>query len=212
MGIIMINRITVFTLFSAFCIIYGSSLQSDDADTRQTIVTLSTKVESKQVPLNRILKFIVQIAWEGDIDLINIGELEEPVLTNFEIVGTSSANRVAGTAGGKRAVKEITYQLMPKSPGMGYIESTGLSYEDLRTGKTHHLLTQRLSAEVISPVPEKGQSRIPWIWIGPIFLCVFVMFGIILLRVRKRSGENDVESVTRIIEEAYIDELKKMSI
>ena len=208
----MISRImiTVF-VFLLFFITFGASEQeaAQISDATETSVSLSAFVEEKRVPLNRSLIFTVQISWMGDLDLIKIGELEEPVLSNFEIVGTSSANRVSGVSGGKKAVKEITYTLLPTTLGMGYIESVGLSYEDMTKGKTHHLMTQRIGVEVTSPVAEEGESRKLWIWIvvAAVMISGFCIFFIIV-KARSTMDKGEVE-IQRIIEKTYLDELKE---
>jgi hypothetical protein len=188
----------------------GNSAQTDDNPYGQTAVSLSASVDQKRVPLNRTVAFSVQITWEGDLDLINIGEAEEPVLSNFEIVGTSSANRVTGTAFGKKAVKEIAYTLQPTTLGMGYIEPVTLSYEDISTGKTHHLMTQRLGVEVISAVPEQGERR------NVVFLIVVVGAFIIgaglvvafIIKKRTLSEKREV-IIERIVEETFLEELRE---
>lgn len=196
----------VFFLF-AFLLMTCSAVFADEP-LSPTVVSLSASVESKQVPLNRHLTFIVRLSWEGDLDLIEIGDVEEPLLTNFDIVGTASTNRVSGTADGRKAVKEITYTLQPKTLGMGYVESVGLSYEDKRTGKTHSLMTQRLGVEVTSAVPEPGETPMWWVWAaaGAVLVGVFVFMMIRMSRLKKADGE---EIVVRIIEEAYLEDLKE---
>ena len=208
----MINRVSVLVfiiLISLSKISFGIAVQTDEAATDRTSVTLSTLAEPNKVPLNRRLTFVVRMTWEGDLDLIKIGELEEPVLTNFEIVGSSSANHVSGITGGRRSVKEITYTLQPKSLGMGYIESTALSYEDITTGKTHHLMTQRVGVEVIQPVPEEGAVNRRWMLIAAV-LVVLAGGSLLLFFSRRRQGpEENEKQDTRIVEEVYLQELKE---
>ena len=209
----MIKRFIFPTILQLFLLVtfgLGNPTQSDGDATSQTIVSLSASVDQKRIPLNRTVVFTVQITWEGDLDLINIGEAEEPVLSNFEIVGTSSANRVTGTAVGKKAVKEIAYTLQPTTLGMGYIEPVTLSYEDISTGKTHHLMTQRLGVEVISAMPEEGERR------NVVFLIVvagaFIIGAglVVAFIIKKRAlSEKREEIVERIVEETYLEELKE---
>jgi hypothetical protein len=147
----------------AFCSIAAApSLPS--ASREGYSVTLGASVEPKRIPLNRTAALTVRLSWEGALDSLVIGEVEEPVLTNLEVAGTSTSNRVEGTATGSRSVKEIAYTLKPKSLGMGYIDSIRVSYEDRRSGVVHLVKTQRLSAEAVDPVPEsRGGSR-AWLW------------------------------------------------
>ena len=188
----------------------GDAVKSfpQDSLSTETEVSLSTLVETKRVPLNRTFTFRVQISWAGDLDLIEIGDVEEPLLTNFEIVGTSSANRIIGTTTGKKAVKEIAYTLKPKTLGMGYIEGVGLSYTDKTTGKKYHLKTQRVGVEVISPLPEKGKGKKWWIWVV-IGIVLLGGVGIGLFIYKKSQTTEKEEEIEEIIEESYLKELKE---
>ncbi len=201
--------VTVF-LILCFFISQGKAekLSPQDSLSNQTEVSLSTLVNPRRVPLNRTFTLTVQVLWKGDLDLIEIGDVEEPVLTNFDIVGTSSSNRVVGAAAGKKAIKEIAYTLKPKTLGMGYIESVGLSYVDKTTGKKYHVKTQRIGVKVISPVPEKEKVGKWWIWVlvGGLFLG---SGGVVLLLYRKSHTTEKEEKVEEIIEESYLKELKE---
>jgi hypothetical protein len=172
-------------------------------------VALSANVESKRVPLNRPLVLTVRVSWEGDIDYIEINEIEEPILTNFEIVGTASSNRVVGTEDGRKAEKEIRYTLMPTTLGMGYIESVALSYLDKLSDQTYHLRTERIGVEIIAPVAEKGKS--PSFLIPLLFGLLIIGSGIIfVLRFRRMKADRTKEETVedRILEEEYLETLK----
>ncbi len=178
----------------------------DDSLPGETAVTLAVETDVTHVPLNRTVRFTIQVSWEGDMDLIKMGEVEEPPLTNFEIQGTSTANRVLAAGGRRKSIKEISYILSPKTLGMGYVESAGLSYEDLTTGKTHHLMTQRMGVEVVSPVEEPGQRSKLWLIIPA--ACLLGAGAIIFILMRKKAGHQPEEQPVRLIEENYLEELK----
>jgi len=174
----------------------------------QARVSLSALAEPHRVPLNRTVTFTVRISWEGDLDLIEIGDVEEPVLSNFDIVGTSTANSVVEIHGNKNAVKEIMYTLRPKTLGMGYIESVGLQYEDKTNGKTHALKTQRVGVEVIAPVPDSDKKRGGWIFIVAGGIIFAGCLGIFLLYKKRAGTKEKVEENPQILEEAFLKELK----
>jgi hypothetical protein len=198
-------QIAMMLFTTAFC-----QAVTSGTDSLQLLygVQISTRVDPKRVPLNRTLQFTIQIDWEGDLERIEIGEIEEPILANFEIIGTSSSNRAMGTADGKKAMKEIAYTLQPKNLGMGYIESVGLSYEDKVSGRTHSLRTQRVGVEVLSPVPEENEKSGGWIWIlGFGFVVLFAaVFVFRIWKSRKKIDENEPE---QIVEELFLAELKE---
>lgn len=188
----------------------GNPNQTDGDASNQTMVSLSATVDQKRVPLNRTVVFSVQVTWEGDLDLINIGEAEEPILSNLEIIGSSSANKVTGAASGKKAVKEIAYILQPTTLGMGYIEPVTLSYEDVSTGKTHHLMTQRLGVEVISAMPDDGERSgvIFWIVLAGAFIVGAGLVVAFIIKKRALSEKREV-IVERIVEETFLEELRE---
>ena len=199
-----------FLVFDSFVSVgYGQASSAVGSGWNETKVSLSAFIEPKRVPLNRSVVFTVQVAWEGDLDLIEIGDIEEPLLSNFDVVGTASANRVIGASGGQRAIKEIAYTLRPRTLGMAYVEPAGLSYEDKRTGKSHALMTQRIGVEVVSPVPEPGEGVGWWVWVA---VGVGVVGGGVALVswMRRRSvGPEEETEVVRVVEEAYLDALKQ---
>lgn len=198
---------TYFILF-IFLFVFSVPLFGKN-DSEKIEVTLTTTVQSKRIPLNRSLILTVTISWEGDIDFVEINEIEEPILSNFEIIGTASSNRVFGTGIGKKAEKEIRYTLMPTTLGMGYVESVSLSYLDKLSDKTYHLKTERLGVEIIAPVAEKGEN--PSVWI-PLIVGLFILgCGIIFMfRFRRMQADRAKDEVTdtRILEEKYLDTLK----
>jgi hypothetical protein len=173
-------------------------------------VTLGASVEPKRVPLNRNTALTIRLTWEGALDSIVVGEVAEPVLSNLEITGTSTSNRVVGTQTGPQSVKEITYMLRPKSLGMGYVDSIRVIYEDRKAGVVHQLKTQRLSAEAVDPIPEKqGGSRI-WVWL--LLTACFAAGaagGVALFQKSKRRKTQEAVPPPKPAEETYLVSLKE---
>ena len=175
-------------------------------------VTLSASVEPKRVPLNRTAGLTVRLTWEGALDSLVIGEVEEPALSNLEVAGTSTSNRVEGTESGFRSVKEIAYTLKPKSLGMGYIDSIRVSYEDRRSGVVHQIKTQRLSVEAVDPVPEsKGVSRL-WMW-ALLIVCFAAgtLGGAAFFLKSKTRKPQETAPAPRLAEETFLESLKAAS-
>jgi hypothetical protein len=198
----------IYLSLAFFLTVYSFRLFGEDASEKVEVM-LSSDVESKRVPLNRPLVLTVRVSWEGDIDYIEIDEIEEPVLSNFEIVGTASSNRVVGTENGRKAEKEIRYTLMPTTLGMGYVESVALSYLDKLSDQTYHLKTERIGVEVVAPVAEKGKNSSVWI---PLLAGVLILGGgfIFILRFRRKKADRTKEEAVedRILEEDYLATLK----
>ncbi len=171
-------------------------------------VTLSIEAEPRQVPINRTLQCTIRISWEGDIDLIEIGEIEAPALANFEIAGTASTNRVVDTASGRKAQKEVLYTLQPKTLGMAYIEPAAVTYKDLTTGKEHSVMTQRLAVEVLHPVAEPGKRSFLWLWILLPALALAAAAAFFLLK-RRAVKKPENGGPLPILEESVLAALKE---
>jgi len=199
----------------AFILLFSSvysqtDIQTDSIKTNvRAGVTLSTSITTKEVPLNRTTCLTVKLVWEGNIDYVEINEIEEPVLSNLEIMGSSASNKTMDTEGGIKSVKEISYILQPVSLGMGYIETVGVSYDDKLSGKTYHLKTERIGIEAVSAVPEEGEIHISWLWIiGGVIVIAVIGSGIYYFFRKKTVSEKEED--IQIIEEKYLDELKEM--
>jgi len=203
-----IRQVTLFILIPGFVLFAGGRFQTD-SQTLETQVTLSVFAEPGRIPLNRTAALTVRIAWEGDLDLIEVGNVNEPILTNLQIAGSSSSNRVMSTTAGRQAIKEVGYSLRGQTLGMGYVEPIALTYTDKRSGKSHSLMTQRIGVEFVSAVPEPGERRFGWIWI---LLPVIVLGGLsgYLFQWRKKSQQSDpAETVQQLIEEAFLQDLRE---
>ena len=202
------------TLFSAAMLFVfaisgrSQSALSDSSLSDHFSVTLHTTAEPRRVPLNRYVTLSIQLQWQDHLDRYTIEEIEEPVLTNLEIAGSGASNRVTGTAGGRESVKEMTYTLKPVSLGMAYVEGVGVTYQDASTGENHHLKTQRIGIEVISPVPEGDSSSGNWIWLSAGLAAAAAGAGIFML-VRKRAAAGaQPGEPTAPPEEKYLRSLK----
>lgn len=205
----MVKRLLT-TLFLLLALIDSDAQEAlyQDTTLMDMSVSISTRVEPNRVPLNRMLTYSVQISWEGSLDDIEMGDVEDPVLSNFDIVGTSSANRVMGTPEGRKAIKEIAYTLQPKTLGMGYVESVAVSYMNTRDGKTHYLKTERVAVEVISPVSEKNEKNPLWILVTAGGLFIVGLLSFLSVRRRRLKSNEKEEEIRKVIEEDFLEKLK----
>jgi len=175
----------------------------------ETRVTLSSFAEPVKVPLNRTATWTVRITWEDALGLIEIAKCEDPVLTNFDIIGSSASNRRVADASGQTAVKEISYTLAPRTLGMAYIESAAVSYRDRATGETHHLMTQRIGVEVTEAVPEPGTFRMPWLVLLLVLVLAGGFFSFRISRKKFRDRKTaESAAVKPVPEEVFLAELK----
>lgn len=189
-------------------LLWGQTSDSIDVNHAEYSVKIATKIEPNHVPMNREVIFTVQVSWQGDMDRIEIEEVEEPLISHLEIVGTASTNHVLGGTAGSKAVREIIYTLKPTTLGMAYIEFVGLRYEDKLTGESHLLRTERVGIEVLPPVKEHAPNRLPW-WVIVILLtCIAAAILWIVLRRNTSRHTKDNEEDKSLPEETYLSELK----
>ena len=195
-----------------FIIINASILSAQDTTMAATesMVKVTGKVDQKQVPLNRFLKFTVRIEWTGDISRYQISELEDPIINNFEIYSTSSADYRMKEAGVDKAAKTYEFLLKPQSLGMGYIEGVMVKYIDNVTGEGHHLVTNRIDVEVIESVPEPGSKN--WIYKWIVLLALIIAVAMVIgfeVKKRRERRQKEAEEIQIVpLEEEYLTTLK----
>lgn len=204
------RKIYIILLFIISWQVIHAAAQKDTVKTElATSVTLSMFINPKHVPLNRTVRCIVRVSWQGELDLIEVKDIEEPFLTNLEITGSSASNQTYNSKQGSRAVKEVVYILKPLSLGMGYAEGTAVAYKNLMTGRSYNLRTERVGVEITAPVHEPTGLNYLWIWITVAFLLI-ACAGIALFYFRKKRKAEIAEEpgVNKIIEEKYLKQLK----
>ena len=195
---------TILIFSSGICqhITWNDTIQADLS------VTLKVYAEPNEVPLNRTLRFIIQISWKGDIDLVRLGEVEIPKLTNLQSKGNSRKDRVMIFSERRESIKETVYLFYPETEGMAYIDPVAMTYKDMTTGKIHSLKTKRVGILVIKPVPEEGESSSVWIWIGTGGAAAGFAAAFFLMMFR-RKGKKKEEKEEVLVEELFLAELKE---
>lgn len=185
------------------------SLKSVNTNTSSGI-ELSAFVEPQKIPQNRNAILTVRLQWYGNLDRYDVHSFDNPIVQNFEIIGSGSANRIEAQAGQQTAIKDYTFTLKPQAIGMGYVEGVIIKYTDRVTDTQHKLITNRIKAEIVDPVAEQNSQA----WVGWALLLLLVSVGIafLILTVRKRrlQRQNQAgESAALPVEEEYLRELKK---
>ena len=182
---------------------------SAQTDTLQTEVTLSAKVSQNDVPFNRMIDYIITLSWSGNLNDIEMGDVEEPMLSNFEIVGTAASNKTIVTADGPQAVKQVVFTLKPKTLGMGYVEPVAVTYHDKKSDSDYHLMTMRIGVEVDSPVTEAGHLNMHWFMLigGTLLFILAAGAGYwIFISNKKKDAPEEIQP---LIEEKFLAELKQ---
>ncbi|MDZ7264281.1 MAG: hypothetical protein ONB16_06830 [candidate division KSB1 bacterium] len=174
-------------------------------------IKVAATIDRKEVPLNRTVLLTVSLEWTGDLKRYQIGELENPILENLEIVTTSAADRRLSEAGIAKAAKIYEFILKPKAIGMGYIEPVIVKYVDNETGDAHSLITGRLSVKVIDPVAEPGSRSTLVRYLLLLLLLLVVGAGLLYFWWRRRAAriQAAAEAVKIVpLEEEYLAKLR----
>ena len=171
-------------------------------------IHLNAFVVDGKVPQNRFVELIIRLSWSGDLDRYEVKPFDNPILTNLEISGTGSTNRVAAEGGVTTVVREYTYQLKPQSIGMAYVEPIIILYTDLETNLQSSLTTGRIPVQIVDPVRESS---------GAVTVAVLATIAVAasvwgISRFRKKRADRQKTSepapVLKPIDELYWEELR----
>jgi hypothetical protein len=178
-------------------------------ETKKTEIKISTRVSQTKIPLNRTFELKVTLSWIGDSGMYTVVDLENPMLTNFEIVGTSTTSRSELVNNHTQIFKDFTYILKPKELGMGYVEGVLVKVHDNTVNEDETLSTQRISVEVVDPVPEKDEQKTGWLFILIPFIVLFFGLGLFFWH-RKRGvfRKKTVEEPAQPVESHFLEDLR----
>jgi len=203
----LISIIFLFLLFQLSFVFAQDSLQVQEGE-----ITISASVDILEVPLNSSVAFTIKIEWIGGQGRYEIGDFENPVLTNFVISENSSSNIVEDRNGTQYTVKLYNYVLEPLEMGMAYIDGVIVKYTDTGNDESSRILTKRIGVEVLRPVEERDWSLAIYSLIAAHIVGGFV-FSLIKFkrhRDKKREEELKAQEPVIIVEDKYLSELKKI--
>jgi hypothetical protein len=192
------------------------SQEPGNSDTLNTFANPSSSIElqtylvKSKVHLNRNVEFHLELSWIGDMSRYQIIQIPQPVLTNLIMEGSGSANRLEELGNGMyRSTKSITYKFSPVTLGMAYIDGLEVKYRDQKTGNVDVLYSQRVSAEIIDPLPDdSGNGFQAFIYV--VLLVVFfgsVLYFLVLFFKRRKQAKKVSEPEISLAEQY----LKKLS-
>ena len=131
-------------------------------------------------------------------------------MTNLEIIGSSSANRVEVIKGETFSIKDHEFILKPLELGMAYVEGIVLKYKDTSTGEERRLVTKRLDVKVVEPVVEKRGRAGRTLLFTLVGLLIIALGGVTFALRRKLfvKKEEEKEEPRVVLEERYLADLK----
>jgi len=187
----------------------ADTTQLHDSSSLEGAIEATASIESRHVPQNRTLTYTVNVSWNGDLERYEIVAVEEPKLTNLDVVSTSSADWVGVVEGIKKAVKKYEFVLSPNELGMAYIDATVIEYKDKAEEKTRRLITNRLEVEVGDPIVEHNNTFAIVAGLGFLAVIGASIAGFIFVK-RRREREAELQHVqdTVPVEERYLSQLK----
>ncbi len=213
----MINKTKIFfsqtkIIFPLFVFLFNIFLFDYKSLAEKPRIVLSMQVSNTKVPLNRNLELTIVLKWSNDINRYEIIKIEEPVLTNFKIIGSAVSSRSEAGKGKTNFIKEYIYTLKPQSLGMGYIDSVLVRVRDNVDGITENLETQRISVEIIDPIPEgtKVTRRQVYVVLGILVALSIIGISFLLYRSKKYKDKQEIIAKPVPIEKTFLDNMKNM--
>lgn len=202
----VLKDFTLHLFFLSILLVSNVAAQDTSDVDYHSEISVKGKVAAKEIPLNRSLLFTVEVEWQGDFKRFQIGEVETPIVENFEIIATSATDRRSSENGITKAAKIYEFELKPESLGMGYIEGVVVKYIDTNTDEAHHIMTNRINVEVGDSVPEPGEHAFGSGWIILLVLLVVIAIAFLVwqarVKKRKRAEQEQVQVVS--LEEEYL--------
>jgi hypothetical protein len=173
-------------------------------------VELSTRLDRLDVPLDRQVRLLVEVSWQGSAGEVEILDVSRPELHNLQQVGNAVSVRQASGESGPQTVRTLTYALRPQAQGMAYVEPIYLKY---RTGggESVTLSTRRVELLVTGPAGSLGELR-PIHWAGIALLIILLAGGTagLIRRTRNRKPAEPVILETPRPGEEALSELTRM--
>jgi hypothetical protein len=205
----------IFTLCMLACFGIVLAQNSLSVGQQESGITLSASIDQNNVPQNRNALLTVRLQWYGNLDKYEIHPFDNPIVHNFAITGTASANKVAVINGQKTAIRDYQFTLKPENMGMAYVENFIIKYTDLESNKDYALSTNRIEAKVIEPVEEPGSNSGIGLLIALLVLTAAAVAALLFLRRKKRErikAEQDAAEKSRPIEEEFLSQLKNIDL
>ncbi len=205
-----------YAFLAIFFFIFSTGLLAQDATKTDSTalksqIKIATEIDKKVVPLNRTVILHVTLSWLGDPDRYEITDFENPALTNFDIVGTATANKTEVVGGQTLTRREYEFKLKPRELGMGYVEGVVVKYKDRTTGQSGSLITNRIGIKVTDAVAET-QAAVHWPGTILLIALIIIAAGILwFFFVYRKSRSKPVQpEIVPLIEETYVNKLKEL--
>ena len=208
-------RLRAFLFCFSLLVITSAFAQTADStsvsDSLAEAIAAAVHVDRKEVPENYTVKFTLKITWQGDVTRYEIQKVDNPALTNFEVIGNASSNWVGEVSGVKKVIRTYEYTLKPLALGMGYVDGLIVDYKDMKYNEIHSLVTSRLEVKVVDPVRHRNWTL--WLLTGSGLVLLITLTGATAFLIRRKNAREAErrQQMLQIIplEETYLNELKQ---
>jgi hypothetical protein len=190
------------------------SLSQVESDSVQSDISLRTIIAEGEVPLNREVVYHVELRWQGDLSKYSINNIVDPGVSNLEIRGKGSSNKVTTDAQGRTySIKRVTYYFTPLELGMAYVDGVTVKYEDTILQQNESLISGRIGVKIIDAIPEPVELNYMTLLLyalGLILLIGLIIFFILRYRKRKVEEQARLAALPReTVEEKYLRLLRE---
>lgn len=201
-----VRRYVTSLVLLLFCMSMFAQDSTHTLDT-ETGIEITAFVKPDPVALNRNATLTVRLMWYGQLDRYDVHPLDTPIVENFEIKGSGSANRIDVRNGRQTAIREYTFTLNPQAMGMAYVEGLIVTYTDLKSDKDFRLVTDRIPVKVTEAVKESET----WPWFVWLIMGLVVIGGSgaiwFIYKRRQKTALPDEENAPEL-EQIFKDELE----
>jgi len=204
-----VKRIILFFL-SLLLIIGSISHIKGQIQQNKEEISITAHADRTDVPLNRMVDFFITIKWQGEQDRYTIEDFDNPTLTGFEVVKTSSSNIIEDVGGVQYSKKIYSFTLKPQQLGMGYIDGIFLKYTDNQTDESSTIVTKRIGIKVTKPIVKTDYTL--FIYIGLVLIIIIAAVYLIFTVTKKRRIEREkleAEKKDVDIEDNYLELIKE---
>ena len=196
---------------SLILLIYFGLFASEQEKNIKEEISITASTNQTTIPLNRTVDFSITVRWKGDQERYSVEDFDNPNLTDFEIISTSSSNVVEDVDGIQYSKKIYSYTLKPMELGMGYVDGVFLKYTDNQTQESNTIVTKRIGIKIIKPIKEADYSSIIIYAVLSFFVVTAVAFSIVFAVKRRRRIERErLEKEKKVIdlESQYLQIIK----
>lgn len=174
-------------------------------------ISIEAIIDKKEVSKNQEINLKIKISWQGKLGDYEIQDFAAPSLTNLEIKGSSSSNKIEDKGNFQIAIKEYKFILQPKDLGMAYIEPFTIYYLEKSSCEKFSLKINRMEIKILDEFIQKKLNfiYIIFIFLGIIVIILFINLKIINLKKKKNLIEQEEKIIS--LEEKLLENLEKLN-